>query len=57
MKRTDKYRHSYQYDNQNQNHRRQSEDAWYDNNMLKAILKNTGTKYIMVEIIKERTNS
>lgn len=29
MKRTDKYRDSYQYDNQNQNHRRQSEDASY----------------------------
>ncbi len=29
MKKTDKYRDSYQYDNQNQNHRRQSEDAWY----------------------------
>ncbi len=30
MKRTDKYRDSsYQYDNQNQNHRRQSEDSSY----------------------------
>ncbi len=29
MKRTDRYRDSYQYDNQNQNHRRQSEDASY----------------------------
>ncbi len=29
MKRTDKYRDSYQYDNQNQNHRRQSEEPSY----------------------------
>ncbi len=54
MKRTDKYRDSYQYDNQNQNHRRQSEDASYQqDNMLKAILKNTRNDTIMVEIIEE----
>ena len=36
MKRTDKYRDSYQYDNQNQNHRRQSEDASYEQQYAKG---------------------
>ncbi len=36
MKRTDKYRDSYQYDNQNQNHRRQSEDASYRQQYVKG---------------------
>ena len=53
MKRTDKYRDSYQYDNQNQNHRRQSEDASYRQQYAKAILKNTRNDTITVEIIEE----
>ena len=47
MKRTDKYRDSYQYDNQNQNHRRQSEDA-LDNNM-QAILIDYRREQILEE--------
>ncbi len=52
MKRTDKYRDSYQYDNQNQNHRRQSEDASYRQQYAK-VMKNTRNDTIMVEIIEE----
>ena len=53
MKRTDKYRDSYQYDNQNQQHRRQSEDASYRQQNAKTILRNILSVIITVEIIVE----
>ena len=53
MKRTDKYRDSYQYDNQNQNHRRQSEDASYRQQYAKGDPEEHPERYYMVEIIEE----
>lgn len=53
MKRTDKYRDSYQYDNQNQNHRRQSEDASYRQQYAKGDPEEHPNDTITVEIIEE----
>lgn len=63
MKRTDKYRDSYQYDNQNQNHRRQSEDASYRQQYAKGDPEEhperyyNGRDYRRDKILKKKTRN
>lgn len=63
MKRTDKYRDSYQYDNQNQNHRRQSEDASYRQQYAKGDPEEhperyyNGRDYRREQILKKKTRN
>ena len=63
MKRTDKYRDSYQYDNQNQNHRRQSEDASYRQQYAKGDPEEhperyyNGRDYRREQILEEETRN
>ncbi|CAA3842190.1 membrane protein [Staphylococcus aureus] len=63
MKRTDKYRDSYQYDNQNQNHRRQSEDASYRQQYAKGDPEEhperyyNGRDYRREQILEEKTRN